>query len=138
MSCWPSLTDENDPSPNELYLSFRAMVENGTRPPHVEEAILAGVEANLIYGIKSLHERYGKPVILAEVGCGSYDGTIIHWDGSSWSTVTSPTTAILESVYMISSTEGWAVGHDGTIIRTAPPPPVEGMDILPVAIAVAI
>lgn len=44
-------------------------------------------------------------------------GTIIRWDGSSWSNVTSPTTSALYSVYMLSSTDGWAVGYRGTVIR---------------------
>ena len=44
-------------------------------------------------------------------------GTIIRWDGSYWATLTSPTTSSLYSVYMLSPTDGWAVGYRGTIIR---------------------
>jgi ribosomal protein L40E len=47
---------------------------------------------------------------------GDY-GTIIHWDGTTWSNVTSPTTANLEDIFMLGDTEGWAVGGAGTIIR---------------------
>lgn len=47
-----------------------------------------------------------------------YGGTIIRWDGSSWSTVTSPTRSTLYSVYMVSPTDGWAVGGGGTISGT--------------------
>jgi len=47
------------------------------------------------------------------VGSG---GTMIHWDGSSWSNVTSPAAA-LRSVFMVSASDGWAVGYAGTIIR---------------------
>ena len=35
----------------------------------------------------------------------------------SWSTVTSPTTNPLESVFMVSAGEGWAVGGSGTILH---------------------
>jgi len=38
------------------------------------------------------------------------DGTIVRWDGTSWSTVTSPTGEFIHSVHMVSPTEGWAVG----------------------------
>ncbi len=37
-------------------------------------------------------------------------GVILHWDGFTWSTVASPTTAALRSVDMLSATDGWAVG----------------------------
>jgi len=45
------------------------------------------------------------------------NGTIVRWDGTDWSTVTSPTTAVLHSVFMVSASDGWAVGTYGTIIR---------------------
>lgn len=46
-------------------------------------------------------------------------GTIIRWDGTNWSNVTSPTptTLWLYSVYMTSVSNGWAVGSKGTIIH---------------------
>jgi photosystem II stability/assembly factor-like uncharacterized protein len=48
---------------------------------------------------------------------GGY-GRIIHWDGTDWSNVTSPTTAqFLGDVFMVSADDGWAVGADGTIIH---------------------
>ena len=45
------------------------------------------------------------------------DGTIIHWDGTRWNTVTSPTTNWLLSVNMVNSADGWVVGDYGTIIH---------------------
>jgi len=44
-------------------------------------------------------------------------GTIIRWNGTEWSLVTSPTTLPLYSLFMVSEDEGWAVGEDGTIIQ---------------------
>jgi len=41
------------------------------------------------------------------------DGCIIHWDGKSWSNVTSPTVAWFSCVDMVSSTDGWIAGADG-------------------------
>lgn len=46
-----------------------------------------------------------------------YPGTIIHWNGTGWSNVTSPTRRGLYSVFMVGSNDGWAVGDVGTIIR---------------------
>ena len=43
------------------------------------------------------------------------DGTIVRWDGSSWSTVTSPTGEFIHSVHMVSPTDGWAVGISSRI-----------------------
>lgn len=39
-------------------------------------------------------------------------GTIIHRDGAGWSIVPSPVTDDLNSLYMLSATEGWIVGAD--------------------------
>jgi len=54
---------------------------------------------------------------------GGYVGSsaIAHWDGTGWTPVTSPVTAWLKDVTMVSGTYGWAVGHGGTLLRyTAP------------------
>ncbi len=45
------------------------------------------------------------------------ESVILHWGGTSWSNVYSPTSSILNSVYSISDAEAWAVGVDGTILR---------------------
>jgi len=43
----------------------------------------------------------------------------------SWSTVTSPTTNFLYSVFMVGASDGWAVGYGGTILHySGPAPPV--------------
>lgn len=47
-------------------------------------------------------------------------GTILHWNGASWSSVTSPTTDNLYSVCMVSISNGWAVGggsNNGVILK---------------------
>jgi hypothetical protein len=43
------------------------------------------------------------------------EGTMLHYSGGSWSTVTSPTSpaADLTSVFMVSASDGWAVGAVG-------------------------
>ncbi len=41
-------------------------------------------------------------------------GTIAHWNGNSWSIVTSPTTDNLYSVVFNNATSGWAVGGTAT------------------------
>ncbi len=39
-------------------------------------------------------------------------GTIMQWNGTSWRKVTSPTTQDLNSVFMFSANDGWAVGNE--------------------------
>jgi len=46
-----------------------------------------------------------------------YSGLIYNYDGSRWNSLTSPTTASLYDVFMLSETDGWAVGSDGVILR---------------------
>jgi hypothetical protein len=41
------------------------------------------------------------------------DGIILHWNGTSWSNVASPTDSWLSCVDMINSGDGWIVGADG-------------------------
>ena len=43
--------------------------------------------------------------------------TIIHWDGSTWFTETSPTSTSLNAVAMVTPNQGWAVGAAGTIFK---------------------
>lgn len=45
---------------------------------------------------------------------GSPVGSVLmHWDGSAWNRLTSPTSRPLYAVKMISATDGWAVGKVG-------------------------
>ncbi|HWP38050.1 MAG TPA: Ig-like domain-containing protein [Gemmatimonadales bacterium] len=48
------------------------------------------------------------------VGAG---GAILHYNGSSWSPMSSPTTADLEAVWGSSSNDVYAVGRNGTVLR---------------------
>ena len=41
-------------------------------------------------------------------------GTILRWNGNTWSTVTSPTSMNLYSVFFVNSSWGWAVGGTST------------------------
>jgi hypothetical protein len=38
-------------------------------------------------------------------------GTILHWDGSNWLAVSSPTGKDLYSIYMLLENDGWAGGR---------------------------
>ena len=44
-------------------------------------------------------------------------GTILHYDGSSWSAVSSGTTDDLIGLWGSSATDVWAVGYSGTILH---------------------
>jgi cysteine-rich repeat protein len=43
-------------------------------------------------------------------------GLILHWNGTSWSSVTSGTTLSLRSVWAVSSSVAWSVGDSGRIV----------------------
>lgn len=48
--------------------------------------------------------------------CG-YGGVIVHYDGTSWSVIPTPTTNTLNGIYMFSDDDGYAVGNYGTILH---------------------
>jgi hypothetical protein len=45
------------------------------------------------------------------------DGTVVHWDGTTWSLSASSTAAYLDAVWGTSASDVWAVGASGTIIH---------------------
>jgi photosystem II stability/assembly factor-like uncharacterized protein len=47
----------------------------------------------------------------------SVNSVIMHWNGSNWSQVSSPTPYTLYSVNMLSGMEGWAVGEKGVTLH---------------------
>ncbi len=44
-------------------------------------------------------------------------GQILRYNGSTWATVSSPTTQNLNSVYVVSTNEAWAAGNSGVILK---------------------
>jgi len=60
---------------------------------------------------------YSMFMVNANDGWAAGEGTILHWNGVSWTNVTSPITSDLRSVFRVSDTDCWAVGKLGTIIR---------------------
>ncbi len=44
-------------------------------------------------------------------------GTILYWNGSEFNNVSSPTSYDLNAIEVLSATDGWAVGSNGTILR---------------------
>ena len=48
--------------------------------------------------------------------CGD-NGVVLHYDGSSWNVVPTPTTNGLTNIWMLSDSDGYAVGTYGTIIH---------------------
>lgn len=48
--------------------------------------------------------------------CG-FDGSMFHYDGTSWSAVAVPTEEILNSVWLLATDEGYCVGNYGTILH---------------------
>jgi len=60
---------------------------------------------------------YLKAILFIFIVSLSITSLIVNVQAASWSKVPSPTKATLESVDMVSSTDGLAVGADGSIIR---------------------
>ena len=48
---------------------------------------------------------------------GDSSNPLLHYNGFTWSTVAAPVSKELYHLCMLSSTEGWAGGYEGTIIR---------------------
>jgi hypothetical protein len=46
-----------------------------------------------------------------------YGGTILHYNGTSWSSVSSGTTRFLFGVWGTSASDVWVVGDVGTILH---------------------
>jgi photosystem II stability/assembly factor-like uncharacterized protein len=46
-----------------------------------------------------------------------YNGELLYYDGSTWTQVTVPTSAVLRGVFMLSAKDGWIVGYGGTILH---------------------
>jgi photosystem II stability/assembly factor-like uncharacterized protein len=44
-------------------------------------------------------------------------GTILHWDGSTWTRAARLSDYQLRSVALLSASEGWAVGDYGTMLH---------------------
>jgi hypothetical protein len=87
-----SITGANTVSPTSSNLNSVAIVSNTTAPTLVNSGAWA-------------------------VGDG---GTIISWNGTRWSTVTSNTTTNLNSIVMVDPNNGWAVGggtNSGIILK---------------------
>jgi hypothetical protein len=47
-------------------------------------------------------------------------GTILHWAGSAWTSVSTDTTNSLNSVWGSGASDVWAVGYSGTILERRP------------------
>jgi type II secretory pathway pseudopilin PulG len=45
------------------------------------------------------------------------NGVILHYNGSTWASVSSPVGTILYKIDMVSATDGWAVGASGVILH---------------------
>ncbi|MGA2789764.1 MAG: hypothetical protein ABSF00_03230 [Candidatus Bathyarchaeia archaeon] len=85
---------------------------------------LSGFEAGTLNSVFMVSPTDVWAVGQDQGGCPTCHGTVWHWTGvpglgGGWNLVyTDPTlNSVLDSVFMVSSTEGWAVGRDGTILH---------------------
>ena len=48
------------------------------------------------------------------------NGTILHWDGSTWAQQTTPTVTRLNTVFVLDAEQVWVGGNDGVLLRLVP------------------
>jgi len=72
------------------------------------------------YDISDYHSFSSNAIWFVGGYSGSYntDAAIIrYWDGNEMLEITSPTSEKLYGIYMMSETDGWAVGYNGVVLR---------------------
>ncbi|MBI4252822.1 hypothetical protein HY623_01420 [Candidatus Uhrbacteria bacterium] len=94
---------------------------------NIDSAVAGQVQlaASAITGTWSLHSQIPEGDDLhdlwtvggSDIWAVGDDGLIIHWDGTTWTTVTSPHGSRINGIFMLSASSGWAVGDGGKIIR---------------------
>ncbi|MBU1488130.1 PKD domain-containing protein, partial [bacterium] len=107
---------------------FTLQVMDGTSQAATKELSLSVRQAQgweMAVGTPTSNSSYSVSMVSATDGwaVGGY-GTILHYDGTSWSEFSSPTSNYLVSVTMVSATDGWAVGTGSTILRFVGTPPL--------------
>jgi len=100
-------------SPAGRYIQYRVSFASldGTETATLNDITLA-------YGAPGTATIQGVQMLSATDGwMVGFNGSIQRYDGSSWSSVTSPTTDDLYDLDFVSATDGWAVGEGGRIVR---------------------
>lgn len=104
---------EDNSSPNGRYLQYRATLStNDLDTTPIFEDVTLNYNAPTTQDLQSIF--FADDSTGWAVGNG---GTIISYDGSSWSLDSSPTSDTLHGLYAISATDVWAVGANGSIIH---------------------
>ena len=82
-------------------------------------AVTTPIGIHGLRGIFMLSPTNGWAVGFAPTAGGQ--ATIIHWDGSQWTSVPGPIVGAggyLSSIHMVSPTDGWAVGFDAAAVKS--------------------
>lgn len=95
----------------------------GIYPARPQEALIAWVSGSALHSSPVL-QAHASTASMAwhwcphpKAGRFGSDGLIVHGPSGAWTQVASPTDQTLWSVGMVSPTEGWAVGDQGTILH---------------------
>ncbi|MBN1585325.1 hypothetical protein JW899_03080 [Candidatus Uhrbacteria bacterium] len=100
-------------SPPGRYLQYRVTFTSGDP---AATAVLQ--EIGMVWGAvtgQELQDTDGSAV--SDVWAVGRSGTIVHYDGLSWSPAVSPTVRSLFGVAVLGANDAWAVGDSGTILR---------------------
>jgi hypothetical protein len=141
-----TLTDVHALSPTEAWaVGFSDSLGAAGPPPILKwdgtiwaSVPAAGLTSGVLAGLHMLSSTDGWVVGCKTIACAPGDALILRWNGLAWSSVTPPestTIAGLLDIFMLTPTNGWAVGlvagdgqgtilhWDGTQWRRAPAPP---------------
>ncbi len=100
-------------SPSGRYLQYRVTYTNSDPS---STAVLNSIR--LIHGAVTAQDLYGiEGTSISDVWSVGRVGTIIHYDGTDWNAVSSPTTRNLNDVDAVSNVLAFAVGSKGTIVE---------------------
>ncbi|MFQ5398056.1 MAG: hypothetical protein ACE5E7_00505 [Anaerolineae bacterium] len=72
------------------------------------------VSSPIVFGISAISSN---DVWMVGRDDGAYSSFIWRWDGTNWNTIPHTTTINMNDVAMLSSTDGWVVGNNGTLMR---------------------
>lgn len=117
-SAWSAeLTDETGSditSPDARYFQYRLTLTRATDPNETPQLD----EITIVYDAPTAdHLRSLTIVTASDIWAVGNNGTIINYDGSSWSSVSSPVSDNLFGVDAVSASDIWAVGRSGKILN---------------------
>ncbi len=120
----PTVTGSATPSPSPTYTATASLTPTVTATPTPTFTITPSPTATKAplgtWEIEHVGFETLRDVFFTDATHGwavGDEGTILFYDGNSWSSQDSPTDQQLNAVFMTSPTQGWVVGEAGTVLQ---------------------